>query len=60
MHQLHALRQQMIDPMLDNGVRLPSADLHQYPWARLNAPHLAHNLFGYVTVTVFIKKFHCR
>jgi hypothetical protein len=60
MNQFHSLGEQVIDSILDDGVGLPAAHLHQHPWARLNTAHLADNLLGYVTVTVFIQVFHCR
>ena len=60
MHQLHAFRQQMIDAVLDDGVRLPAADLHQHPGAGLNAAHLGYDLRRNVPVAIFIKIFHRR
>jgi hypothetical protein len=54
MNQLHPLGEQMIDSVLDNGVRLPAAHFHQHPGTRLNTAHLADNLFGNVTVAVLV------
>src|ERR1017187_9089806 len=58
--QLNTLRQKLIEPVLYDGVGLSAADLHQYPWPRLDAPHLRHYLGGDVPVAIFVKVFHCR
>src|SRR5580704_4962 len=58
MYELHALRQQVIDAILDNGMRLSAADLHDDPGFRLHTANLIDDLACYAAITILIEIFH--
>ena len=53
------LRQQAIDAMFDDRVRLPTTNFHDYPWPRLNAFDLVDHRLRYSRVAILIDIFHC-
>ena len=57
-NQLNWLRQQFINAELDDGVRLPAADLHYFPWSRRGPMKLARKLLREPGIAVFVQKFH--
>jgi hypothetical protein len=54
------LRQQIVDSMFDNGMRLPTANFHNHPWFRLNTVDFLYDLPGDVSIAVFVEIFHRR
>jgi hypothetical protein len=58
MHQLNAFRQQVIEPVLHDRVRLAATDLHDDPGPRLNTPDLVDYLARDTVITVLVKVFH--
>src|SRR5262249_22599965 len=56
--ELDAGRQQPIDAVLDDRVRLPPADFHQSPRLRRHALDLGDDLGGDVTVTILVEILH--
>ncbi len=58
--QLDLGGQQPIDAVLDDGVRLPPAHLHEGPRARHDPPELGQHLGGHPPVPVLVEVFHAR
>ena len=57
-HELHLLRQQMVDAIFDDGVGLSAADFHQDPWPGHHAVDFVGQFFGQRFVAIFIEVFH--
>ena len=57
-HKLDLVRQQMVDAVFDDGVRLSAADFHQDPRPRRDAPDFIDNLLRQRFVTIFVEEFH--
>jgi hypothetical protein len=54
----HALRQRLVDPLLDERVRLAAADLHQRPGLGGDAVDLVDQLAGELRVAVLVDVLH--
>src|SRR5262249_12787742 len=57
-NELDAGREQSIDAVLDDRVRLPPADLHQGPRPRRDAMDLGGDLRGDLTVAILVEILH--
>src|SRR5579871_3837172 len=58
MHQLDAFGEQIVDSILDDGMSLPAADLHNYPRLTLDSLDFLDKLPRNLSVAIFIEIFH--
>jgi hypothetical protein len=58
MHQLDFRGQQLVDPIANNGMRLPASDFHQYPGAGDGAVNLVYQMEDKFRITIFSQEFH--
>jgi len=58
--EFDAFGEQVIDAVLDNGVRLTAADFHENPGTSLDAMHLGHEFGRKFAVAVFVEVLHVR
>src|SRR5664280_2855884 len=59
MYQLNFLRQQVVDSMLHDGMRLPAANFHNHPRLRLDTVNFLDDLAGKASIPIFIQVLHC-
>src|ERR1700722_19185570 len=58
MQQVHLGRNQVIDPIFDDRVRLASADFHEYPRLGDDPTDFADHFLSQAFVSIFIEVFH--
>ena len=57
-HHLDRLAQQLVQPLLHDGVRLTAADFHQYPSPRTGVGDLGCQASHDALVAIFVDEFH--
>src|SRR3954470_173775 len=59
-NEFNFARQETIQPVFDDTMRLPAANFHQDPWAGNGTPNLLKDFLGESLVAIFVEIFHGR